>query len=80
MWITILLQLLPLILEMIKKWLERERQAAVAGHDGPAMAFVKAAQTSLASDGWMSPSAFWKAYSAGSVAYNTAEARMPPPA
>ena len=80
MWITILLQLMPIILEMIKKWLERERQAAVAGHEGPAMVYVKEAQAVLMTESTITTASLWKAHAAGSTAFSAAEARMGPPA
>lgn len=79
-WLAILMQFLPMILEIIKKLLERERQAAVAGHDGPVLAGIKAAQASLHTDGWLTTTSVSKAYNAGAAAFGAAEARMSPPA
>lgn len=74
-WLALLMQFLPMILELIKKLLERERQAAVAGYDGPALAALKAFQVATAS-----PTADnIQGAIAALQAYNAAEARIAKP-
>lgn len=64
MWITILMQLAPLILEFIKKLLAQERAAAVAGHDGPLTAAIKSYEATGSAD-------------AAAKAFEDAKARLP---